>query len=510
MRHQILNKLIVFFWIALLTLSCSKKEIVIIEEGSQIDTTGVPRVNLTNIEFRDGSIYLEWDPVIKKNFDRAYLFVNGYDIELSKEIINSQSYNDTYGLDYEINYKIWLENYTSFTESNVLELNIDNYTMDVEEELIDYNKLKVTYGQYPLYNNCKTFTLRNMHEELEVNPNGGEVVVESEFDYIFGETLPYVHSFEPRRINGSLGESIVKNYFIGESFEIQECRDFVFSENENALYGLRIEGGYTPFDVYVYKLNPQDLSIIESKFIATVNSRSYGKVVINHLTNNLFLDLINVSYSIDISTLTITEEWRAENFITDIDKSFTYYRNGVLVVNEYLDNKVSIFNLATNELIYSETSSDGNFFISDDGHYFYFNDTINSINNGIIDFIVTTDSNIPNHYVNSLEFIINDSKCVYSYQGGIPVIYNFNSGVKTELTGFIDIDQVQYDAVTESLMLGQYHQPECKSYIFLYDIPNSKIKKIRVKDDHYGRIYKYLNGTLIFSAGRYLKGYMDN
>lgn len=494
-------------------ISCSSDTPDIVEPEGE---TPVEKIVLKKVEVVDGTIYLTWNPIKKTNFDKATLIVADENsvihIDLSKEIISSQKFNDTLSVGRKLEYKIKLENEISQSISNSEFLYTDEIT--ITEKLIGFNKLRVVYTKHPIYKNFDyyDYTL-NYYRRNELSPLGGEFIVD--YRFIFANIWTpnvYHHEFHLRHYNSNYGINRTKKSFkIGTVFEKKNCKEYVYDKVKNVFYGVELIGSNTynsPREVYIHKLNPTDFSTFSSTYIATVYNE-YASITVDPFTNNLILDLYYDSYLLNSEDFSIIKHFEGNDYIPNLYYSNTHYRNGMIIIEE-IGRKVSIFNTATNELLYSEQSYHY-FNISDDGKYFYNNDKIYKIIGNEVSFVVSTDIKPAGRYLNSIDFILSENKCAYTAPDHYPVIFDFTTNIKTIINDIYDADFVDYDENKNEYLFAQYHVHDDNydeyrdvSFINLYKFDNLLNRKIEVYDSHNSHFYRYINGRIIFSGGQYL------
>ncbi len=486
------------------------------EYNFYIDKSAPSPVVLKNVEIVDGTIYITWDPILETNFEEAFLIVksNGTiinEIKLPQEVLLAREYNDKNSLCDNLNYSIKLINRYNQSISNNLTLDIDPISID--KQIVSENQLKLIWSKHPLYNNFDSYECNIVYPFItNLSPEGGELIVDK--SPVFGNFAPrnynnILHFYfqQSESVNNDfLFKSIEREVFFGKPFEKKYCEEYVYSVALDTYFALELSGVNSK-DVYIHQLNPDDLSIIKSNLIGEEpTGLGLEGLVIDPISNDLIIDLPTKSYLIDGTSLLIKGQWNAEDFGITETYIKTHYRNNYILIDNLRTDELSIYNAETKEQIYI-ASRDYYFKVSDDGRYFYNNDGIYEIKNGVVDFITSTDTG---SFIHIIEFMTDQNKCVYSNIFQNPVIFDFNTKSKTTLYQISEVRELQYDKKTQKLLFGQYHiAPNDRSFISIYDSNTSIFKKLEVYDDHYDGFYRFLNGKLIYSSGLYLDHYLD-
>lgn len=470
--------------------------------------------NLLSVENIDGSLYVSWEILNHSDFKEAYLIIENEsnqqlgEILLTEEQLNSGTYNDKLSLNNSLHYSIKLiNNYTASTSNEVF-INIPELSLEIE--ILNENQHLMRWGEHPLYNNFDHYLYSNYgyYNEL-LDSRGGELVFDSA--PIFGESV--YHYFHLYRNNQQVN-SITKVMDFGKPFSTILASEYVYSTLSNSYYALKAEGeSYSGAiqELFIHKLNPDDLSVIETIKLDDIQSSTFKNLTLDPISNNLIVDTQEKSYLINSSNLSIINSWQISDYNFSGYRKSPHYRNGYLIIANYTGNgNFSIFDAETKELVYS-SGINYYFKISDDGRYFYNNDGIYELNNNEVNFVTSTDTG---SFIHTITFLTDKNKCIYSNVYSNPVIFDFNTQSKTVLNEISEVNELQYDQSSGKVFFGQLHTSSYgghKSFANIYSIDTQTFKRLEIYDSHYVGVYfRYLNDKLIFSNGLYLDTYINN
>jgi len=482
-------------------------------KDSEIVDNSVSKLFLTKVEIVDGTIYLHWTPPSKQNFNKATLFIEGSFgpnvFDLSKEDINKGLFNDSFSVNKKLTYRIELENEYESRSSNILTLQTEDII--IEEELIGYELLKVTYSRHPMYNNFDHYEYKIYPNILgDLNPNGGEIIVEKDIVFADKQNLKrYEHWLRPMSIeNKMVGNQITKSFEIGKLFDTKDCNELLFHPPKDIFIGLqRVSrtNATEPYDIFIHELKKEDLSIINTVQLPT-EIDYVSDIIIDPKTGNLLLDSRTKTYMLDINDYSVISTWDSSEYSSSSIVWETKYRNGLIILRT---SQIEIYLADSKNLIYSGEYN-GYFNISDDGKYLYNNNELYEVTVNGTEFIVSTDVDLP-YYVMSVDFLETEDKCIYTSPYSKPTIFDFKTKSKEVIESLDNIRFVYWDDMTNRITLGEYHvfynQFADQSFVTVYNPTEKKGIKLHVYDDHYNRFYKYMYDKLVYSGGQYLENY---
>jgi len=478
-----------------------------------IDKSPPNAVVISSAEIVDGTIYINWEP-ITSNFDSAELSITSpYNvnekIQLSKDDLSKQTYNDQVNSDNNLRYSIKLTNRYAVSISNEVEVSFEQ--IKATKEIINDEQYKLTWTKHPLYKNIDYFTCNLTYIQgqplPELSPLGGEYIINKA--PIFADTLYDNFYFSSHKnLPGYTGYTITStigvNAQFGKKFDVTYCRDYFYNPAENLYYAVKTNSNYS-LGYQLVKLESEDLSEVSSGYFTTGTAiEYYYNIIIEPVSSDILIDLRSKSFLIDKSTLQVIAEWKAIDYGVTETYISTHYRNNNLFIVNYSTNELSIFDVDSKKLIYN-AEYNYLFKASDDGRYFYNNDGVYELNNGAVNLVASTNTGLS---VKSFEFLTNQNKCIYRYNDDHPVILDLNSKVKTTLNDISHIDDIIYDVTTNKVFFGQYHSfivGSDLSFVYILDLDSNEMKSLQVYDTHYsGQFYTYSNGKIIFSKGLFL------
>ena len=505
---NIFRKVKVLWLFTMLFFSCGSDD-----ESPEIQVESLPTIVMTKVEVMDGTIFINWNPPSNQNFTKAELLVEGGSgfsgFQLSKETIIKGSYNDALSVNTKLTYSIKLENEDASTISNKITLKTEDII--IEEEMIGYNQLKVIYSRHPIYNNFNyyDYEINPIHME-NLSPEGGEVVVDKEI--VFGDRqnlMRYEHWLRPMNMDDEIvGDQIRKSFEIGNLFDTKDCSEYLYIPSKGVFLGLGVysrTNATRPYDVFIYELNKENLSLVKSIQLPT-EIDSASDIIMDLESGNILLDSGSKTYMLDVNDYSIISTWDSAEYSSNTVYE-TKYRGGLIILRT---NQIEIYNANSKDLIFSDIFY--NYFnISDNGRYFYNNDGLYKTTTGSVEFIISTEVSQSPYYVSSVDFMENEEKCVYTAPYHHPVIFDFKTKSKEVIKSLYDIDFVYWDDITNKITLGEYHvfngQYSDQSFVTVYNPATKSSLKLHVYDDHYDRFYKYIFGVFLYSGGQYLNGY---
>ncbi|MFG6687046.1 hypothetical protein ACGK9U_10715 [Mariniflexile sp. HNIBRBA6329] len=462
--------------------------------------------NLTSVKIIDGTLYVYWDALTHSKFKDAHLIIKNEknqhlkQIQLSKEQLLLGVYNDDFSLNNSLHYSIMLTNDYTSTTSNEVFINIPELVFSIE--IINQNQHVMRWGEHPLYGNFDYYKYSNYGYNNEIlSSRGGELLFNTV--PVFGEkTYHYLYLYKNNQNTGTIN----KIMDFGKPFDLNLPEEIVFSKLANAYFAVEKVGAnyYGAIQqVYLHKLNPNDLTIMQSVLISEIVANSYLDLTLDPVSNNLIIDSTTASYLINSSNLSIINSWKISDFAPVTGNIRLHYRNGYIFIGS------TIYNAETKAIIYSATVN-YYFNVSDDGKYFYNQDAIYEISNNTVNFITSTDTG---NFIHTIEFLPDQNKCIYSKQTSNPVIYDFSTNTKTTINQLSGVNELHYDQSSGKVLFSQLHNNSYgghKSIVNVYDMNTQNFERLQVYDSHYGHYYRFLNNKLIFSGGLYLDTYFSN
>jgi hypothetical protein len=487
------------------------KEVFIKTEQYQffIDKSVAKPVTLEKVEIREGTIYLNWSPLVETNFENAQLLIYSENI-LQEEInitlqdLNKLEYHDSKSVKNNLSYQMKLSNEFNQTVSNVLQLDFDS--IDISQEVMSNNSYKITWTEHPLYANFDYFIHENSDEELSVH--GGAFVFTENYDIVFGSTTATTRYFTLYRDNVSL-TSISASMFRGKLFEKPGCQDYIYVEELDKCYALELNGKnyyQSPREVILHELNPNDFSIVNSKYIRTIYD-SQVSLIFDSVTKNIVLDFLDKSILINTSDFEVFKEWEVSNFN---NKNYyhwiNYFRNEmVMLYSTSGDDEISIYNSKTKKIVFEEDENIRSFSVTHSGKYIFCRGSIYKYENSKFEISATIEKDT-GLGMNFVKFFPKIEKCIYYQYDEQPFIID----LKTNYKKSIPIRDNRFNKVSIDEKNGKIlfvRSDNSEAFIKIYNIETGNLKSMKVER---WNSYKLLNNKLLSSEGIYLDTYINN
>ena len=469
--------------------------------------------NMLDVEILNGTLFISWDILKHSDFNEAYLIIeNGNNqhinqILLTNDELYSGIYNDKLSVTNSLKYSIMLKNYYTSSISNKVAIEIPK--VSIETEILNENQHVMRWSSHALYGNFDYYKYSNYGYSDEIlDSKGGELIFDK--SPIFGEKIHhYLYMYRGEQQVGSI--TATKEF--GKPFSTILANEYVYSSKTNSYFALKTVGEdyYEAIqELYLYQLDPINLSVLSKMRLDNVVASTYRNLIIDPVSNSLIVDTEEKSYKINASDLSILKTWNIEDYNFNGYSTRPHYRNGFMYIADFSGSGYfNIYNAESKTLIYS-----GNinyyFKVSDDGKYFYNQDAIYKIENNNVVLVTSTDTGSSIH---TIGFLLDQNKCIYSNVNSNPVIYDFNTQNKTVLNEIIDVNDIQYDQTSGKVFFGQLHTDSFgghKSFANIYNLNSGTLKRLQIYDSHYVGVYfRYLNNKLIYSWGLYLDTYIN-
>jgi len=294
----------------------------------------------------------------------------------------------------------------------------------------------------------------------------------------------------------------------GKKFDVVWGETFVFSKERNSIFTVVLDGSSSynaPRDVLIYELNPENMEVLNSKNLFTIND-PYIDLIVDPVSNDLILDLFDSSFLIDPSSFIIKETFRSADYVPQSDFIFTRLRNRFLIVQNTSGTDVSIFNTETNTRIYQD-AVDYTFFIADDGSALFNQGSIYRLNNQSYEVIKTIErtNNVAAHEV---LFIPEKQLCIYSNVFRNPVIYNYEQNTSISIPEITNIYSIKYDPENEKLtMFHRDYEGFQIDQAYLVNLNGKVEKSLKCFENNTALQYYPLNRRLISNQGIFLDTY---
>lgn len=479
-----------------------------------VDKSSPKSITILGVEVIDGSIFLNWNSVEDNIFQEAYLNVYPPEdyparrrIDLNQDIINSLQFNDTISTDLVMDFSITLKNRYGETEGERINLTLEKPKM--YGEIIDGSNYTFIWEEHPLYNNFENYSynVRPNNTFVTLSNRGGEYVVNDA--PTFGQQE--YHSLDLQRNNSGYGlHHVSERIHFGKTFDAPWGKTYVFSKERNSIFTVVLDGPSSfnaPRDVLLYELDPENLEVLNSRNLFTIND-SYVDLIVDPVTNDLILDLFDSSFMVDPSSLTIKETFESTDYVPPSSFIFTRLRNRFLIIERTNGSDVSIYNTETDELVYQD-AVDYSFFIAEDGSAIFNQGTIYLLNNQSYEAIKTleTTNNVSAHEV---IFIPEKQLCIYSNVYGNPVIYSYGQNTSINVSEITNIYKIKYDAVNEKLtMFERDYDGYQIDMAHLVNLNGQVEKSMECFENNTGLHYYPLNRKFISNQGLFLDTYFN-
>lgn len=294
-------------------------------------------------------------------------------------------------------------------------------------------------------------------------------------------------------------------YFLGNEMSLKQINSITFDEVSNAYYALQLIGDSyynASLDLIIYKLNPEDFSIISSNKLKTVRNTT-GDLIVQK--NQLVVSTNSEILFVDLNNLTITETLKTPVSESIYQGYSSYYRNGTII--RYLSRGlIEIYDAENSKLIKSFTT-DYRFFFSDDGKNFINGDKLYSLINQKVEFVESLNNGAQLHYV---DFIPERNEVIYGnfYSDKRSIVYNVDSGTRSYLDLATEISYINYDSSSNKVYVHQNdNSQDYPEKIIVYDFNTSTKKSLNCAETHHGRSFEFINDVIISNNGIYLDGY---
>jgi hypothetical protein len=178
----------------------------------------------------------------------------------------------------------------------------------------------------------------------------------------------------------------------------------------------------------------------------------YLDITLNPVDNHIYVDARGSAYKIDINTLQIVENYNDSPLTSELR-----FRGDILARLDYLNNQLTVTNIATNAVLYSELTTDTRLrYLSPNGNYILINDDTGR-------FLYRIESNqliqvfdFTSIYLSGSIEIFEDT-LFYATNGEIRIFDLLNSTSKSFSFGSTQ-QFIQYDSNSQRLLVSQSDQ----------------------------------------------------
>ena len=471
----------------------------------------------------NGTIFIEWSTTYEMDYTNAYLSLKFETIELQIPLSDNElalgNYNDNSTVLYignsntadfdeysSVTYSILFE--SEFEESYGLSqsLSYESNMVTTEIVFVDFDSYKFKWSAHPLYANFETFQFSFAGGQFSGSSLGGEHLVQS--PYVFGQE--YTLNVRPTNVGVSLPFFSYRDVSLNsETFGVFDLdplfvRKIIFNPTTNNFYALiiedRLNNGY---DFRIYEYSSEMVFIRTSNTITYDNVRyEYLDITLNPTDNHMYVDARGSGYKIDVNTLQIIENYNDPPLTSELR-----FRGDILARLDYLNNQLTVTNLVTNTVLYSELttftrlsylSPNGNYILiyKDTGSFLYRIDGNQLVQ--VFDFTSINLSGSIEIFENTLFYATNGEIIIFDLLNSTSKSFNFGSTQQF----------IQYDSYSQRLLVSQNGQNA------IYNTTTEEIISFESEDDkqitgffnQQDRDYfmRLWNGRLIHSKGIYI------
>lgn len=454
-------------------------------------------------EIKEGRVHLTWDPARAKNLDKAILKIKCYDtlieeLELDRDDLLSGLYVDNRSVGNKISYMLRTTSKYKSLETNTAILEIEPF--EIIREIVDSEHTKLIWSEYPLYANLDFFNFGSASDKnFQLNPRGGEIIIDRAPVFTDDHYRNRFYLSFYRFTNGVNNYELVRKYsrqiYFGKAFDKKERADFIYDSSNGQYICTEITNVNSQYkDVYIHQLN-SDFSIAKTVSLG----RCYGWVtnfIIDPISKNYITDIGNKSFLIDKNTLNIIESREARDYNSTGShyRKQVYYRNDLLIMNDYDEDELIIYNTESKEELQSFNCnhyvcvSPSGKYLSKDGYFMK-----------LVDGMYEQMYHDPIRIYEVL-FIEDLDLCFYRNSYGDLYKYNLSTQEREQLsfTG----GQLTYDPITKKVLVHN------RSSITILDVMSMESRQVSVGyyfDSYF--YFRYLNGRLINPDGYYFDKY---
>ena len=476
-----------------------------------VDRSLADPFEIASIEIRDGTIFVNWDPIEDQNFENAYLIVTYEDVNITREILLTEEdleagyFNDNQTFYYDPIYQIRVDNFFGDKTSDVQQLTTEK--MEVTMEPSTFRDYTFSWSRHPLYSNISrleldyyyTYPDRSIPPILNrsLDPLGGQIELQG---YHFG--TPKTFHFEIIENNDdNFQHGIAAEAILGSELDISSFEDIVYSKLMDRFYVLLVDNGS---ELY---LNEYDgnFNTLRSQLITSFVDNEFVNLQLDQSENVLNIDLIGAAIEFDLATFQILNTYSANDYAPGNATSKVRFRDGTLIIEEnILPGEVLIFDSETSAQI-AQLDIDHLFGIGYDPNYFFIDDTIYEKNNDtyqILD-VLSLGLGTPIEYA---LFDNSDGKLCFGSHTSRNVtttIYDLTTSSQTTLfNSGRPARQISFTENSEVFTIGDYNSAGLMAS--KYNIGNASTSYLRIGTDQ-NINYWYLNGYIISSNGYYYK-----
>ncbi len=421
----------------------------------------------------NGTIFIEWSTTYEMDYTNAFLSLKYKTTEIRIPLSDNElalgSYNDNSTVLYIGNSNTPnFDEYSSVTYSILFEsefeeryglsqsLYYDTDMVTTEIEFVDFDSYKFKWSAHPLYANFETFEFSFAGGQFLGSSLGGEYLVQS--PYIFG--YDYTLNVRPTNAGVSLpfyayrDVSLSSDTFGVFSMDPSFVREIIFNPTTNNFYALIIEDRFSNgYGFRIYEYSNTMALIRTSNTITYDNVRyEYLDITLNPVDNHIYVDARGSAYKIDINTLQIVENYNDSPLTSELR-----FRGDILARLDYLNNQLTVTNIATNTVLYSELTTDTRLrYLSPNGNYILINDDTGRFLYRIEGNQLIQVFDFTSIYLSGSIEIFEDT-LFYATNGEIRIFDLLNSTSKSFSFGSTQ-QFIQYDSNSQRLLVSQSDQ----------------------------------------------------
>lgn len=499
----------------------------IIEEFNfSIDKNAKP-INITEIEHKEGTIFIHFENYlfideIDKSIT-AYLIVEEENnqsvsfqrhIRLSKEDVIKGVFNDVIASKLNLKYYTKVENYYNQIDSQSKEINIPD-TFKVEFEFINYNELKLTWPEHPLYTNVPYFRFSyftngvNTGEALSTKK--GESILQNS-EITFGSAYEYIIAMYNNTSDSNIfynlgstrgilhiGEYFHEDEIMSLNFNNPKYSSYIYNSVTDKIYALEVDQNNNypnEYNVYIHQFNPNNLNLEKTSLIT--KTKGYLGDLNTNSSGNLILDLNEKSLLLNATSLSIDKEFIGEDYRPLDVYSIVRHRGNKVIIDTNSRSSIEeiyFYDAVNKNLIYKINNHDATFSISATGEYFKWRNKIYHFENTSYTLFYDNSDIINDIIFNQNEFYIASKNGDFSVLN--PITKN-----KVIISNIPNIIGLKHDKINNKILIRKTRNVLNLNDIVLYDFNNSNIKELKVYDSE--SIY-FLNNIILSSRGFYLK-----
>jgi hypothetical protein len=355
--------------------SLSKKYVI------YIDNDPPSKLSIKSIKVKDGSLLIEWDKPNKPNYKSITLhgryggtYYDDKTYPINKE---ATTFKDTLYTGGKVQYYLQLDGYKYSLNGDPAVF--DTVGIDINYVIEDNNSAIRFYWKQPvLYHNLKRIQLDSYGEFGSVIVNDisqGSVIVKKNVSFGYG------FSYTARLVGNdwNLYYYLMPQHFIylGELVANFYNAKLNYEPNNDLYYSVGGNDSTITKDkdlkkFFLYKIDRKTLKVINYNYVGS-NSDAYHSFLSVIDSINGYLIFNDYLYQVDLRTLAISNGKSMMNLLKHKNLNYVKVSKNKLLMFSVFSEIVSIVDLSTDNVIYSNSNSSTTNVcaISEDGKYFY-------------------------------------------------------------------------------------------------------------------------------------------